>query len=351
MSQYKIKLNNELCSFNSREVLGKDIIKCIDGNFDTLVLVARGEKREVVSLDSVVDLGTEGTERFEAFDSATAKTFSLNSKVFYTNDSELSVKSILEYAGLFPQNDYYLGIEEGTGNAIYLSRDTDVNISALQGKNLLALLKDEAYSIKVGGTRYFFSDDKVMGEKILTTAGKLPITEYQLVQKFQGKRRELIAPDDIVDLAEPKIEKFVVVPCDQTEGSELRRNFTLPDVDTNFLESLGNDFELVTENNVNRVVVKNFKVLPGYKQTEVDFNVRIEKLYPDVQIDMVYFYPHLERLDGKPIKAIAQDSFDGKSWQRWSRHRTAKHPWKPGVDNLETHYTCIQSWLERELLK
>lgn len=351
MSQYKIKLNNEVCSFTNREVLGKDIIKSIAGNFDTLVFVAKGEKREVVSLDSVVDLGTEGTEKFEAFDSTTAKTFSLNSKIFYTNDSELSVKSILEYAGLFPQNDYYLGIEEGSGNAIYLSRDTDVNITSLQGKNLLALLQDEAYSVKVGGARYFFSNDKVTGEKILTTAGKLPIVEYQLVQKFQGKRRELIGPNDIVDLAEPKIEKFVVVPCDQTEGSELRRDFTLSETDANFLKSLDNAFELVTEKNVNRVIVKNLKVSSGYKQSEVDFNVRLETLYPDVQIDMVYFYPHLERADGKPIKAIAQDSFDGKSWQRWSRHRTAKHPWKPGIDNLETHFTCIQSWLERELLK
>ena len=66
---------------------------------------------------------------------------------------------------------------------------------------------------------------------------------------------------------------------------------------------------------------------------------------------MVYFYPDLARNDGRAIKAISNEMFDGKSWQRWSRHRTNKNPWRIGIDNIETHITLVGEWLFQELKK
>lgn len=80
-------------------------------------------------------------------------------------------------------------------------------------------------------------------------------------------------------------------------------------------------------------------------------NLRIESGYPEAQIDMAYFYPDLRRSDGTALKAIASDSFDGKQWQRWSRHRTPQNPWRPGIDNVSTHLSAVQSWLKLELNK
>lgn len=131
----------------------------------------------------------------------------------------------------------------------------------------------------------------------------------------------------------------------------MRRQFHLPEEDTEFLEAGSLPWETVVEGNSKRVVLHNFPVPPGYNQQAVDLNVMIEATYPDTQIDMVYFYPHLARTDGRAIGSIATNNFDGKIWQRWSRHRTPQHPWRSGVDNLSTHMALVSEWLSKELTK
>lgn len=131
----------------------------------------------------------------------------------------------------------------------------------------------------------------------------------------------------------------------------MRRDFTLPEEDEEWLEGLGLPYELVNEGGVLRVVVADWPVPDCYNERRVMVNVRIDPGYPDAQIDMAYFYPALARQDGRAIGALATDAFDGKVWQRWSRHRTPANPWRPGIDNLTTHFGLVEDWLERELEK
>ena len=131
----------------------------------------------------------------------------------------------------------------------------------------------------------------------------------------------------------------------------MRRQFTLPAEDMEWLEMLGLSYELVTDGGALRVIVYDLPVPAGYNTQKVSAYVRIEPGYPDSQIDMVYFNPGLSRIDGRPIGALSGEGFDGKDWQRWSRHRTPANPWRPGVDNLATHFALVQDWLERELKK
>lgn len=131
----------------------------------------------------------------------------------------------------------------------------------------------------------------------------------------------------------------------------MRKHFLLPIEDVEFLDASGLVWESVLEENVKRIVLKMFPIPHGYNHQCVDLNVRIEAVYPDTQIDMAYFHPHLARIDGKQIAAIAEDTFDGKAWQRWSRHRTDQNPWRPGIDNLSSHIALINEWLQMELNK
>lgn len=131
----------------------------------------------------------------------------------------------------------------------------------------------------------------------------------------------------------------------------MRADFALQAEDMEWLGCQGRPFELVNQNGVLRVVLYGITVPKGYNVDAVDINVRIESGYPDTQIDMAYFFPALARTDGKGIGATSPDTFDGKTWQRWSRHRTPANSWRPGVDNLSTHFGLIQDWLERELRK
>jgi len=125
--------------------------------------------------------------------------------------------------------------------------------------------------------------------------------------------------------------------------------------DTEYLENCGLQWETVEEAGIRRVVVYGSPVPDGYQVSSVDFNLRIVDGYPDTLIDMAYFYPPLSRVDNKSIMAAVTDqsecNFDGKIWQRWSRHRTAANPWRPGLDNVESHILLVDNWIKKELKK
>lgn len=212
--------------------------------------------------------------------------------------------------------------------------------------------RGKKYRIRIDKTFYTVSVDQMSGKELLELANKSPIEQFALYQKLHGGASIRINPEDIVDFTTPGIERFVTLPLDQTEGrGNLRRMFDLPESDLESLSVTKFNWEAVKENNVNRIVIYDYPIPEGYNVNKVNLNLRIEASYPDSQIDMVYFYPPLVRNDNISIKAIANDSFDGKIWQRWSRHRTGRNPWRPGIDNINTHLLLVDEWLKKELSK
>ena len=190
---------------------------------------------------------------------------------------------------------------------------------------------------------------RMTGRELLELAGKKPAEGYAIYLKVKGGQPQRIDLDQKIDLSQPGVERFVTLPLDQTEGFDGRRHFALPQEDLEWLNNTQDRFELVAEGGDLRVVLYGFRVPHGYRQHQVDVNVRIEPGYPDTQIDMVYVLPALERADGRPIPATSIEAFDGKEWQRWSRHRTPANPWRPGVDNLGTHFGLVEHWFLSEL--
>ena len=128
-----------------------------------------------------------------------------------------------------------------------------------------------------------------------------------------------------------------------------RRHFRLLAEDETFLDASGLRWETISEGSVRRVIVYDYPVPVGFTRSTVDLNLRIENGYPDTQIDMVYVDPPLVKANGGAIGALSSDHFDGRSWQRWSRHRTAVHPWRPGLDNVDTHLGLVATWFAREV--
>lgn len=211
--------------------------------------------------------------------------------------------------------------------------------------------KHEIFKVQIDKNIYEFDHPIVTGCELLTKAGKIPPEKFALYLKVPGGQPQRINLDEKVDLCVPGREKFVTLPLDQTEGLGTRRDFALPSEDMEWLTATGLQFELVTVAGIRRVVIRDWPIPAGYTVGKVDANVRIDPGYPDAQIDMVYFHPPLQRADGGGIKAICNDAFDGKNWQRWSRHRTGANPWRPGIDSLATHMALVQEWLKHELTK
>jgi len=132
---------------------------------------------------------------------------------------------------------------------------------------------------------------------------------------------------------------------------DLRRQFDLLPEDQKFLEDYGLPWETVVDGS-QWVLIHDFSTHDGYNHATVTTAIRMETGYPVAELNMVYFFPALARKDGKSIGATeSPQQLDGKTFQRWSRHRTSNNPWKLGEDNLGSHIILIEDWLQREFEK
>lgn len=131
----------------------------------------------------------------------------------------------------------------------------------------------------------------------------------------------------------------------------MRRQFLLPEADVDYLNASGLSWETIIEGSWRWLLLHDYPIPHGYTVTSATVAVSISAGYPDAQLDMAYFYPPLARQDGRAIGALSSQAIGGKSFQRWSRHRTGANPWRLGVDDLSAHLTLVQHWLEREFKK
>ena len=128
----------------------------------------------------------------------------------------------------------------------------------------------------------------------------------------------------------------------------LRRDFDLLAQDEKFLEEYRLPWEAISDGS-QWVLIREFPTHDGYNHLRVTAAIRMETGYPNTELNMVYFFPTLARKDGRVIGATQDKQvINGKTYQRWSRHRTAQNPWRPGVDGVDTHVFLIEDWLARE---
>ena len=131
----------------------------------------------------------------------------------------------------------------------------------------------------------------------------------------------------------------------------LRRDFDLLPLDEKFLDEYGRPWETILDGS-QWVLIHEFPTHEGYDHPRVTVAIRMETGYPNTELNMVYVFPVLARRDGKAIAATgAKQMIAGRTYQRWSRHRTAQNPWRVGFDGLETHVILIEDWLTREFEK
>jgi hypothetical protein len=128
----------------------------------------------------------------------------------------------------------------------------------------------------------------------------------------------------------------------------VRREFILPEADTAYLDGRSLRWEAVVDGGQRWLLVHDWPVPGGFNHTVVSAAVAMPPAYPDAALDMVYFFPALQRNDGKVIGGLSPHMILGQQWQRWSRHYSAANPWRIGEDDLSTHLTLIDHWLRRE---
>ena len=143
--------------------------------------------------------------------------------------------------------------------------------------------------------------------------------------------------------------RFVTLPKEQQEGRGSRIGFSLPADDIEFLDNNSFLWEAIVQQS-NWLLIKDHPVPEGYNVTSVDIALLIPPTYPAAEIDMAYFYPALEKKSGRTIGATSTQVIDGRTFQRWSRHRQPGE-WRPGLDDISTHLLLVNNWLINDLTK
>lgn len=214
-----------------------------------------------------------------------------------------------------------------------------------------AVPKGKKYRIRIDKQQFVVEVSEMTGREILALAGKTP-EKFLLREKVRGTV-ETVGPDEEVSFLAPGVERFMTIPKEVQEGdiAAQRLQFKLLPPDLAFLNGLGLRWEAVLDGQVMCVLIYDWPLPPGYNVAVADVHVRMTEGYPDVQIDMAYFAPALARRDGRGINRLSSLQFDGRQWQRWSRHRTANSPWRIGEDDLSTHMQYVYAWLAAELQK
>lgn len=206
------------------------------------------------------------------------------------------------------------------------------------------------YAFRVDKTRVVVDKPTITGREILAKVDKTP-EKFKLYQHKHGHQPIQIPPDREVHLREPGVERFTTMPRDTTEGREgpcLKQDFRMPEADETYLNNLGLQWETRLDGKNQLIIIHGWKIPAGYSVAEATLALLIPANYPDSQIDMVYFNPHLARVDGKIIANLTPFSISGIAFQQWSRHRTSVNPWRAGVDDVASHLALVDDWLRRE---
>ncbi|MDB4875599.1 MAG: hypothetical protein JWM41_2045 [Gemmatimonadetes bacterium] len=132
-------------------------------------------------------------------------------------------------------------------------------------------------------------------------------------------------------------------------SAALRRQFALPEDDVDALDAWGLVWETAVIDGVQWLFLTDFPVPDGFNVSRVTLAVRIIPGYPAAALDMLYVLPAIVRADGKAIPALTLTSIEGRTFQQWSRHYTAEHPWRPDVDNVSSHLRAGEEWFRKAL--
>lgn len=122
----------------------------------------------------------------------------------------------------------------------------------------------------------------------------------------------------------------------------------LPEFDRDYLNSKGFKFEEKPDPAGNGLIIRDYELPTGkFNYERTDLLILIPPGYPDNRPDMWYFNPPilLSPSNVPARQTQANINFEGKIWQRWSRHYPAQE-WKSGEDGIYTYLKKVQHALE-----
>lgn len=248
-------------------------------------------------------------------------------------------RQILAAAGADPIEDYSLFALLPGGDFEDVRLDETFDLRARGVERFVMFSTDRLFKFSIDQHQKEWGKPIISG-KILLKLAELP-PGYALYLEVRGGQDVEIHSDDLIDLSKPGIERFISIIKETTEGLA-----ALPSMDREYLAAHAIEYTLINVGGQVGVILRKLNVPNGkFDHEQADFLILLPAGYPDVPPDMFYAYPWLKlRSTGGYARAADQPvDFDGRRWQRWSRHSQV---WRPGVDGLHTMIARVHNALE-----
>lgn len=119
-------------------------------------------------------------------------------------------RQILEAAGLRPEADYSLFHILPSGDFEDVRLDEAVNLRGKGAERFIAFLTDRIFKFTLNDAQIEWGAPTVAGEVLYELAK--PSDNHAIFLEVPGEANRLIDPDQLIDLAQPGVERFITAP-------------------------------------------------------------------------------------------------------------------------------------------
>jgi hypothetical protein len=228
-----------------------------------------------------------------------------------------TARQILQAAGVRPVDEHSVYAILTSGEFEDMRLDETYDLRGRGAERFVIFQTDRAFKFTIDDRQLEWGKPSISGRVLKVLAGVPPET-YDVYLEVRGGGQDVLIRDT-------------------TEGL-----LALPDADERYLSSHGVVFETVNDGTHTGVIFTQMPLPAGkFNHTAADILVLLPPGYPDVAPDMFYCDPWLtlQSVGRYPTCADQAYTFQGRSWQRWSRHNPA---WRPGIDGLHTMLKRIE---------
>lgn len=304
---------------------------------------------EEIALDREFELEKGADAKFIAFRSDRSFKFALNERRMPWGESAIPMATLKSVTSTPDDQEFVLERKDKPDKVL-----ADDDVVSLDDPDLERIYtRRREWKLKVQDVVLTILTPTIVVKDALVKAGIDPTTGWTAAIKYKDAPREAITLDGIIDLTRKGIEKLWLRPSHIQNGEAIPsfpRAFALRDEDEDYLSKSDLKLETVIEGGRRWAILRDFPLPSGYTFSAADIAIEVPPTYPTAQLDMFYCHPHLARVSGGAIpQTQSSQSIEGKSYQRWSRHRTGATTWKPESDSIITHIAIIADAIAKEV--
>lgn len=249
-------------------------------------------------------------------------------------------RQLLDAAGARPVDEFSICAMLRNGEFEDLRLDEPFDLRGHGTEKFIYFRTDRLFKFTIDNHQMEWGKPLITGAILRRLSGVGP--KYAIYLEVRGGQDLEISDADVIDLSKPGIERFITVIKETTEGLA-----TLPEGDRKYLEEHGIAHRLVSHGGQVGIVLEELPLPVGkYDYDKVDLLIILPGGYPDACPDMFFTDPwvRLAATGRYPDRADQAHQFEGRSWQRWSRH---SGDWRPGIDGLHTMMARARHAIEK----